>query len=169
EQRTPEWLHVLGDASGQYRLTHMGKYPARLFAQLFLDEVALRAAADASQQQAPTTQVVFTDPQVAYVGHTEESARDAGYDVITGKPILLTSPVPRCYVMMWWAKQKLWWITPQTVSWVPRWLAPTPLKCCMLPPLRMPVTYRFLRCPLLFRSSRPAPSCVWRYLHRLPQ
>ncbi|HIW47380.1 MAG TPA: NAD(P)/FAD-dependent oxidoreductase [Candidatus Yaniella excrementigallinarum] len=85
EQRTPEWLHVLGDASGQYRLTHMGKYQARQFAQHFLDEDAPRAAADASQQQAPTTQVVFTDPQVAYVGHTEESARDAGYDVITAE------------------------------------------------------------------------------------
>src|SRR5699024_9700432 len=77
--------HVLGDASGQYRLTHMGKYQARQFAQHFLDEDAPRAAADASQQQAPTTQVVFTDPQVAYVAHTEESARDAGYDVITAE------------------------------------------------------------------------------------
>src|SRR5699024_10739773 len=69
DQRTPGWLHALGDASGQYRLTHMGKYQARQFAQRFLGGDVTQADSNAAQQHTPTTQVVFTDPQVAYVGH----------------------------------------------------------------------------------------------------
>src|SRR5699024_10083973 len=60
DQRTPGWLHALGDASGQYRLTHMGKYQARQFAQRFLGGDVTQADSNAAQQHTPTTQVVFT-------------------------------------------------------------------------------------------------------------
>lgn len=80
EGRTPDWLYALGDASGQHQLTHMGKYQAGLLAEHLREP---GAALDTPQ--APTTQVVFTDPQVASVGLTEDAARKAGYTVRTGE------------------------------------------------------------------------------------
>ena len=80
EQRTPEWLHALGDAGGQHKLTHMGKYQARMFARRFLDQKVPEPAIEP-----PTPQVVFTDPQVAFVGLTEEAATEAGYDVVVAE------------------------------------------------------------------------------------
>src|SRR5699024_6783701 len=80
EQRTPGWLHALGDAGGKYQLTHMGKYQAKQFAAEFLGQQLHELSTEP-----PTPQVVFTDPQVASVGLTEEAATDAGYDVVTGE------------------------------------------------------------------------------------
>lgn len=80
EQRTPDWLHALGDASGKHKLTHMGKYQARQFAKQFLGQKV-----DEPAVEPPTPQVVFTDPQVAFVGLTEDAATEAGYDVITAE------------------------------------------------------------------------------------
>jgi len=82
EGRMPEWLYALGDASGKHRLTHMGKFQAsELARRLIHDEAAEQEAQDA----APTSQVVFTDPQVASVGLTEDEARDAGYAISTAE------------------------------------------------------------------------------------
>lgn len=80
EQRAPEWLHALGDASGKHQLTHMGKYQAKQFAAELLGQQVHELTTEP-----PTPQVVFTDPQVASVGLTEEAANDAGYDVVTGE------------------------------------------------------------------------------------
>ncbi|MDN5838235.1 MAG: NAD(P)/FAD-dependent oxidoreductase [Yaniella sp.] len=80
QQRIPDWLHALGDAGGKHQLTHMGKYQAKQFAAAFLDQQVHELAIET-----PTPQVVFTDPQVASVGLTEEAANDAGYDVVTGE------------------------------------------------------------------------------------
>lgn len=80
EHRTPQWLHTLGDAGGKHQLTHMGKYQATMFAKQFLDQPLPELSIET-----PTPQVVFTDPQVAFVGLTEEAARDAGYDVKTAE------------------------------------------------------------------------------------
>ena len=80
EQHTPEWLHALGDASGKHKLTHMGKYQARMLAKQLLGQPV-----PAPALEPPTTQVVFTDPQVAFVGLTEEATIEAGYDVITAE------------------------------------------------------------------------------------
>ncbi len=83
------WLYAAGDVTGLAPLTHMGKYAARAVG----DVVAARARGEAQGEQAPwspyaTTalrqavpQVVFTDPEVASVGLTEEQAREAGVDV----------------------------------------------------------------------------------------
>ena len=84
--RSPEhdWLYAIGDANGRSLLTHMGKYHARLAADAILGkEVAVRF----DGFQAP--RVIFTDPQVAAVGHTLASALEAGIraralDVETG-------------------------------------------------------------------------------------
>ncbi|MGO1258459.1 MAG: NAD(P)/FAD-dependent oxidoreductase, partial [Brachybacterium sp.] len=80
----PEWLHAVGDASGEAPLTHWGKYRARVIGQ------AIRAGATGEAlepvpETVPVPQVVFTDPQVTSVGLTEAAAREAGHDVVTSQ------------------------------------------------------------------------------------
>jgi pyruvate/2-oxoglutarate dehydrogenase complex dihydrolipoamide dehydrogenase (E3) component len=72
------WLYVIGDANGRVLLTHMGKYQARLAADHILGKpTAIRHGADGRQ----SPRVVFTDPQVAAVGHTLKTAEEAGLNV----------------------------------------------------------------------------------------
>jgi pyruvate/2-oxoglutarate dehydrogenase complex dihydrolipoamide dehydrogenase (E3) component len=71
-----EWLFVTGDANGRALLTHMGKHQARIAADVITGaDARLRASAD------PPPRVTFSDPQVAAVGHTLVSAREAGLTV----------------------------------------------------------------------------------------
>ncbi len=71
-----DWLYVVGDANGRVLLTHMGKYQARLAADHILGRpVELRS------DGALSPRVIFTEPQVAAVGHTLASARAAGLRV----------------------------------------------------------------------------------------
>jgi dihydrolipoamide dehydrogenase len=68
-----DWLYAVGDVNGRSLLTHSGKYQARLAADHILGaEVA------AGHDDAGAPRVIFTDPQVAAVGHTLAGARDAG-------------------------------------------------------------------------------------------
>ena len=68
-----DWLYAIGDANGRALLTHMGKYQGRLAADAILGKnVALRS------DGALSPRVIFTDPQVAAVGHTLSSAEAAG-------------------------------------------------------------------------------------------
>jgi dihydrolipoamide dehydrogenase len=70
-----EWLYAIGDVNGRALLTHMGKYQARIAVENILGGDA-RVARPAQGPLAP--RVVFTDPQVAAVGHTLESAEKQG-------------------------------------------------------------------------------------------
>jgi pyruvate/2-oxoglutarate dehydrogenase complex dihydrolipoamide dehydrogenase (E3) component len=71
-----EWLYAVGDVNGLALLTHMGKYQARIAADVILG----RDIRDiASRRIVP--RVTFTDPQVAAVGLTEAQAREAGLSV----------------------------------------------------------------------------------------
>ncbi len=70
------WLYAVGDCNGRALLTHMGKYQARLAADVILG----KDAADRADHGA-IPRVTFTDPQVCAVGHTEASARDSGLEV----------------------------------------------------------------------------------------
>ncbi|MEX2647112.1 MAG: NAD(P)/FAD-dependent oxidoreductase [Gaiellaceae bacterium] len=70
-----EWLYAIGDVNGRSLLTHMGKYQARIAAENILGGGA-GVARSAQGPLAP--RVVFTDPQVAAVGHTLESAQGSG-------------------------------------------------------------------------------------------
>jgi dihydrolipoamide dehydrogenase len=101
-----DWLYAVGDVTGRVATTHQGKYEGRVVG----DVVAVRfgstdaagdgvpapataanraAAADparwsrfaATADHDAQTQVVFTRPQVAYVGLSEAGARDAGLRV----------------------------------------------------------------------------------------
>jgi dihydrolipoamide dehydrogenase len=71
-----DWLYAIGDVNGRVLLTHMGKYQARVAA-----DVVLGRDARVTQDGARSPRVVFTDPQVAAVGHTVASAREAGIEV----------------------------------------------------------------------------------------
>jgi dihydrolipoamide dehydrogenase len=91
------WLFATGDVTGRTATTHQGKYDARVAG----DVVAARfstpddgsSPADTEREATPWSryrasadevavpQVVFTRPEVAWVGRTEQQARDAGLDV----------------------------------------------------------------------------------------
>jgi dihydrolipoamide dehydrogenase len=72
-----DWLYAVGDVNGRALLTHMAKYQARIAADQILGrDVRLDPLADGGL----SPRVVFTEPQVAAVGHTLESARAAGID-----------------------------------------------------------------------------------------
>lgn len=70
------WLYAVGDVNGRSLLTHMGKYQGRLAGDSILGK-DVEAYAD----HVATPRVVFTDPQVAAVGLTEEQAREKGLNV----------------------------------------------------------------------------------------
>jgi dihydrolipoamide dehydrogenase len=71
-----DWLYVVGDANGRVLLTHMGKYQARLVADGILGR-----ASSLRSDGALSPRAIFTEPQVAAVGHTLASARAAGLSV----------------------------------------------------------------------------------------
>jgi dihydrolipoamide dehydrogenase len=69
-----DWLYAIGDVNGRALFTHMGKYQARIAADHVLGhDHVLSHGADGPL--AP--RVVFTEPQIAAVGHTEDTARKA--------------------------------------------------------------------------------------------
>ena len=71
-----DWLYAIGDVNGRVLLTHMGKYQARVAANVILGKDAHAISDDARSPR-----VIFTDPHVAAVGHTVEGARAAGLKV----------------------------------------------------------------------------------------
>jgi dihydrolipoamide dehydrogenase len=71
-----DWLYAIGDVNGRVLLTHMGKYQARLVAARILGR-----AQELRLDGARSPRVIFTEPQVAAVGHTLSSARAAGLSV----------------------------------------------------------------------------------------
>jgi len=71
-----DWLYAVGDVNGRVLLTHMGKYQARAAAAVIMGEQAVVTA------DGPVSpRVIFTDPQVAAVGHTLDSAQSEGLNV----------------------------------------------------------------------------------------
>jgi dihydrolipoamide dehydrogenase len=70
-----DWLYAIGDVNGRALLTHQGKYQAHVAAQVIL------GASATVRDGAPPVRVTFTEPEVAAVGHTEASAKEAGIDV----------------------------------------------------------------------------------------
>jgi dihydrolipoamide dehydrogenase len=72
------WLYAVGDCNGRALLTHMGKYQARIAADVILGKDASSVA-----DHGIVPRVTFTDPQVCAVGLTEVEARRSGIDVRT--------------------------------------------------------------------------------------
>lgn len=107
------WLFAVGDVTGRTATTHQGKYDARVAGDVVAARFTASEAADppdggtdapgaaaadvaaaerdaapwtryrASADHAAVPQVVFSRPEVAAVGRTEQQARDAGLDVRT--------------------------------------------------------------------------------------
>src|SRR5262249_18924745 len=84
------WLYAAGDVNHRALLTHMGKYQARVCG----DTIAARATRrlenrgpvpwtpfTATADHCAVPQVIFTEPEVAAVGLTEEQARARGMAV----------------------------------------------------------------------------------------
>jgi pyruvate/2-oxoglutarate dehydrogenase complex dihydrolipoamide dehydrogenase (E3) component len=73
-----EWLYAVGDINGRALFTHMGKYQARIAADFLLGhDHVLSHGADGPL----SPRVIFTEPQVAAVGHTTDTAAAAGLTV----------------------------------------------------------------------------------------
>ena len=70
------WLYAIGDVNRRALLTHMGKLQARVAADHLLGRAGMGVS-----DGALSPRVVFTEPQVAAVGHTQESAQKAGMQV----------------------------------------------------------------------------------------
>lgn len=86
------WLYACGDCTGRVLLTHQGKYEARAAGMLIAAKAAggdvatpawSRFTATADHDAVP--QVIFTDPEIAAVGLTEQQARDKGLSVVTAE------------------------------------------------------------------------------------
>jgi pyruvate/2-oxoglutarate dehydrogenase complex dihydrolipoamide dehydrogenase (E3) component len=70
-----DWLYVIGDLNGRAPFTHMAKYQAGIASDHLLGkDSAVRHGADGPI----SPRVIFTDPQVAAVGHTTRTAEEAG-------------------------------------------------------------------------------------------
>jgi pyruvate/2-oxoglutarate dehydrogenase complex dihydrolipoamide dehydrogenase (E3) component len=82
-----EWLYAVGDVNHRALLTHQGKYQARACG----DGIVARAKGEfdpgrwgkfsATADHRAVPQVIFTDPEVGYVGLTEAKAREAGLHI----------------------------------------------------------------------------------------
>lgn len=74
--RANDWLYAIGDVNGRALLTHMGKYQARIAADVILGHEAGCIPANATGSRSP--RVIFTDPHVAAVGYTLDAAQQDG-------------------------------------------------------------------------------------------
>jgi pyruvate/2-oxoglutarate dehydrogenase complex dihydrolipoamide dehydrogenase (E3) component len=71
------WLYAVGDVNGIAPLTHVGKHQAKIAA----DHIAGKDVRERLMDGALAPRIIFTDPQVAAVGHTIASAEKAGLNV----------------------------------------------------------------------------------------
>jgi pyruvate/2-oxoglutarate dehydrogenase complex dihydrolipoamide dehydrogenase (E3) component len=74
-----DWLYAIGDVNGRALLTHMGKYQARIAADVILGYRSGCIASNADGSRSP--RVIFTDPHVAAVGYTLDAAEQDGLNV----------------------------------------------------------------------------------------
>ena len=77
--RANDWLYAIGDVNGRALLTHMGKYQARIAADVILGHGGECLPSNADGSRSP--RVIFTDPHVAAVGYTFDAARQDGLNV----------------------------------------------------------------------------------------
>lgn len=71
-----DWLYAIGDVNGRSLLTHMGKYQGRIAAG------NITGADDSAwADNGAVPGVIFTDPQVANVGLTEQEAKATGRSI----------------------------------------------------------------------------------------
>ncbi len=71
-----DWLFIIGDANGRAQLTHTAVYQAKVAARN-----ALGLETHCVEDHVAAPRVVYTEPNLCAVGHTLESAREAGLRV----------------------------------------------------------------------------------------
>ena len=79
---TARGVFALGDVSSPYQLKHVANHEMKVVRHNLLldwDDTAAMRASD--HRFVPSA--VFTDPQIAMVGMTEDEARAAGFDIVT--------------------------------------------------------------------------------------
>jgi len=82
QRTTARGIFALGDVSSAYQLKHVANHEMRVVQHNLLrdwDDTASMVASD--HRFVPSA--VFTDPQIAMVGLTEDKAREQGFDVVT--------------------------------------------------------------------------------------
>jgi dihydrolipoamide dehydrogenase len=80
------WLYAVGDVNGRAPLTHQGKHQARIVASVIVARAAGElpagppawSAYSLAADHTAVPQVVFTEPQVAWVGRTAAEAEQSG-------------------------------------------------------------------------------------------
>jgi dihydrolipoamide dehydrogenase len=77
--KSVDWLYAIGDVNGRALLTHIGKYQARIAADVILGYPSGCLPTNGIGERSP--RVIFTDPHVAAVGYTLEAARRDGLNV----------------------------------------------------------------------------------------
>jgi pyruvate/2-oxoglutarate dehydrogenase complex dihydrolipoamide dehydrogenase (E3) component len=87
--RAAEGVWAIGDVTGVAMFTHVGKYQGRIAA---MDVLGKPCAAE----YRAVPRVIFTDPELAAVGMSEQAARDAGIDAVTAT-IDIPTTVARAY------------------------------------------------------------------------
>jgi mycothione reductase len=80
QRTTAGHIYALGDVCSPYQLKHVANHEARVVQHNLLHPEALR-----SSDHRYVPHAVFSDPQVAAVGLTEDEARDQGLDYVTAK------------------------------------------------------------------------------------
>jgi mycothione reductase len=80
QRTTAEHIYALGDASSPYQLKHVANHEARVVQHNLLHPDAL-----VTSDHRFVPHAIFSDPQVAAVGLTEEEAREQGLDYVTAK------------------------------------------------------------------------------------
>lgn len=83
-----DWLYAAGDVIGRHLFTHQGKYQARICGDVIVArahgesvDTTAWSAHQTTADHVAAPAVVFTDPQVATVGRSEQQARDDGLTV----------------------------------------------------------------------------------------
>jgi mycothione reductase len=80
QRTTARGVYALGDVSSEYQLKHVANHEARVVREnLLLDWDDTESLKRSDHRYVPSA--VFTDPQIAMVGLTENQARALGYDV----------------------------------------------------------------------------------------
>lgn len=82
QRTTARGVFALGDVSSDYQLKHVANHESRVVRENLLREWDDTGAMVRSDHRFVPS-AVFTDPQIATVGLTEEQARDEGYDYVT--------------------------------------------------------------------------------------
>ena len=83
---TDGWLYALGDTTGRARLSHISTYHGRVVADIIAARAAGRELSEnelTARDAGNLAQVIYTEPQVAWVGRTESQAHAEGFAVRT--------------------------------------------------------------------------------------